>query len=164
MSNVPMTRPEEALAVHETTYFHSSTFVELEDGRILHAAGTIFTTSDDRGLTWSEPFECHDTEGNAVGGGGTSLVNLSNGGVGLAAMWRPPEGRVPTAKNTCLLFWRSEDGGDVGASGRSDLPGRPDPRLPGCAPPNDLRQDHSSGLHESGTGVRSQRCLASLNG
>lgn len=113
MSNVPMTRPEEALAVHETTYFHSSTFVELEDGRILHAAGTIFTTSDDRGLTWSEPFECHDTEGNAVGGGGTSLVNLSNGGVGLAAMWRPPEGRVPTAKNTCLLFWRSEDGGQT---------------------------------------------------
>ena len=29
MSNVPMTRPEEMLAVHETTFFHSSTFVEL---------------------------------------------------------------------------------------------------------------------------------------
>ena len=38
MSNVPMTRPEEALAIHETRYFHSSTFTELEDGRVLHAA------------------------------------------------------------------------------------------------------------------------------
>ena len=51
MSNVPMTRPEEALAIHETRYFHSSTFTELEDGRILHAAGTNFNTSDDGGIT-----------------------------------------------------------------------------------------------------------------
>ena len=36
MSNVPMTRPEKALAIHKTSYFHSSTFVKLEDGRILH--------------------------------------------------------------------------------------------------------------------------------
>ena len=35
MSNIPMTRPEEALAIHETRYFHSSTFTELEDGRVL---------------------------------------------------------------------------------------------------------------------------------
>jgi len=40
MSNIPMTRPEEVLAVHQTNYFHSSTFVELIDQRILHAAGT----------------------------------------------------------------------------------------------------------------------------
>ena len=31
MSNVPMTLPEMALAIHETPYFHSSTFAELED-------------------------------------------------------------------------------------------------------------------------------------
>ena len=49
MSNVPMTRAEEALAIHFTPYFHSSTFVELESGAILHAAGTTFTTSDDGG-------------------------------------------------------------------------------------------------------------------
>ena len=63
MSNVPMTRPEELLALHETPYFHSSTFTELDDGRILHAAGTTFTTSDDGGITWSEPFERRDTDG-----------------------------------------------------------------------------------------------------
>ena len=28
MSDVPRTRPQEVLAVHETPYFHSSTFVE----------------------------------------------------------------------------------------------------------------------------------------
>lgn len=103
MSNVPMTRPEEMLTVHETTFFHSSTFVELEDGRILHAAGTAFTTSEDGGLTWSEPFSCIDKDGNPVGGGGTSLVKCSGKGVGLAAMRRDPHAH--------LLFWRSEDGG-----------------------------------------------------
>ncbi len=103
MSDVPMTRPEEMLAIHETTFFHSSTFVELEDGRILHAAGTAFTTSDDGGLTWSEPFSCTDTDGNPVGGGGTCLVKLSGEGIGLAAMCRDPL--------THLVFWRSEDGG-----------------------------------------------------
>ncbi|MDE2993718.1 MAG: sialidase family protein, partial [Chloroflexota bacterium] len=82
MSNVPMTRPEELLALHETPYFHSSTFTELDDGRILHAAGTTFTTSDDGGITWSEPFECRDTDGDPVGGSGTSLVRLAGRGVG----------------------------------------------------------------------------------
>ncbi len=109
MSNVPMTRPEEALAVHETPYFHSSTFVELEDGRVLHAAGTTFTTSDDGGITWSEPFTRQDRGGNPVGGGGTSLVKLSGNGIGLAAIWRDPEVRG----RTHLLFWRSEDGGET---------------------------------------------------
>jgi len=108
MSNVPMTRPEEALAIHETNYFHSSTFVELDDGRILHAAGTTFTTSDDGGITWSEPFQRRDTNGDRVGGGGTSLVNLSGKGIGLAAMWRSPE---DLGRDSYLLFWRSQDAG-----------------------------------------------------
>ena len=108
MSNVPMTRPEEALAIHETNYFHSSTFAELDDGRILHAAGTTFTTSDDGGMAWSEPFQCRDKNGNPVGGGGTSLVKLSGKGIGLAAMWRDPE---QPGRNSHLLFWLSEDGG-----------------------------------------------------
>ncbi|MBK36823.1 MAG: hypothetical protein CME26_15010 [Gemmatimonadetes bacterium] len=114
MSNVPMTRPHEALAIHETDFFHSSTFVQLDDGRILHAAGTTFTTSEDGGLTWSEPFSRDDEDGNPVGGGGTSLVNLSNGGVGLAAMWRAPRGTV-SEKKIHLLFWRSENAGETWA-------------------------------------------------
>ena len=106
MSNVPMTRPNEALAIHETPYFHSSTFVELDDGRVLHAAGTAFTASEDFGITWSERFSCTDTDGNRVGGSGTSLVRLSGKGIGLAAMQRPDGclcGGSPTADPHGLL-------------------------------------------------------------
>ena len=69
MSNVPMTRSEEALAQLETTHGFAATFVERADGRILQLTGTLFTTSDDGGLTWSEPFQCHDTNGDLVGDG-----------------------------------------------------------------------------------------------
>ena len=114
MSNVPMTRPNEALAIHETPYFHSSTFVELDDGRVLHAAGTAFTTSDDGGITWSKRFSCTDTDGNRVGGGGTSLVRLSGKGIGLAAMRRPTDASPEeTRRGTHLVFWRSEDSGQT---------------------------------------------------
>ena len=98
MSNIPMTRPEEVLAVHQTNYFHSSTFVELIDQRILHAAGTTFSISDDRGLSWSKPFSCEDADGNSVGGSGTSLVKLSENGIGLAAIQKPSEGSSKTRR------------------------------------------------------------------
>ena len=123
MSNVPMTRAEEALAIHFTPYFHSSTFVELESGAILHAAGTTFTTSDDGGLTWSEPFEYRDTDGNPVGGGGTSLVRLSGSGIGLAGMGGRREApldetlaekakrQAEDRGRTHTMFWRSPDQG-----------------------------------------------------
>ena len=109
MSNVPMTRPEEALAIHETKYFHSSTFTELDDGRVLHAANTTFTTSDDGGITWSDEFKRTDVNGDPVGGGGTSLVRLSGKGIGLAAMSKTGDGRTGTG----VVFWRSEDGGET---------------------------------------------------
>jgi hypothetical protein len=35
MENVPMIRPEEALAVYETRYFHDSTFARLDGGKVL---------------------------------------------------------------------------------------------------------------------------------
>ena len=112
MSNVPMTRPEEVLAVHETRYFHSSTFAELDDGRILHAANRTFTTSDDGGLTWSGESQRRDTDGNEVGGGGTSLVKLSGNGIGLAAM---AQGRDDPGARSGVVFWRSEDAGETWA-------------------------------------------------
>ena len=111
MSNVPMTRPEELLALHETSYFHSSTFTELDDGRILHAAGTTFTTSDDGGITWSEPFERRDADGASVGGSGTSLVRLSGRGVGLLALKQNAEESRRGIHH--LVFWRSPDGGET---------------------------------------------------
>ena len=111
MSNVPMTRPEELLALHETSYFHSSTFTELDDGRILHAAGTTFTTSSDGGITWSEPFERRDADGASVGGSGTSLVRLSGRGVGLLALKQNAEESRRGIHH--LVFWRSPDGGET---------------------------------------------------
>ena len=104
-SHVPMTRPDELLAVHETRFFHSSTFTRLTDGRLLHAAHSHFTTSEDGGLTWSEPYECHDTDGNLVGAGSTSLVRLAGAGVGLAAARREPDAH--------MVFWRSADDGQT---------------------------------------------------
>ena len=115
MSDVPMTRPEEALAVHQTRYFHGSTFVELEDGRVLHAAGGRFTVSEDGGLSWSEEFTCRDANGDPVGTHGCSLGRLSGAGVGLAGMRKDAEATTPEegARSNHLVFWRSEDGGQT---------------------------------------------------
>jgi L-ascorbate metabolism protein UlaG (beta-lactamase superfamily) len=66
---VSMTRPEEVLATHYTSYGHGSTFVELEGGRILHAAHTTFTASGYGGITWSKPFKNTNVQGNPVGAG-----------------------------------------------------------------------------------------------
>ena len=122
--DVPMTRPEEMLAELKTNFFHSSTFAELEGGRILHAANKSFTTSDDGGLTWSQPFTRVDTQGNPVGGGDTSLVRLSGKGVGLAASKRSTGAAAPTI----LTTWSSGDPRMAGRPGSLQSGSHP----PGC--------------------------------
>ena len=121
-----MTRPEEALAIHETDTYRSSTFARLEDGRILQLAGTNFTTSDDGGITWSEPFERRDPNGDLVGGLWMSLVRLSGNGVGVSTggtgfgLDSPHD--LPGTQ--FQMFWRSEDGGETWeAPVRISLPG-----------------------------------------
>ena len=114
--DVPMTRPGELLAVHETTFFHSSTFVQLEGGRILHTDGKVFTTSDDGGITWSQPFTRKDVQGNpVVGRVEPSLVKLTGRGIGLAARVNDPNAGSPyeVTRSTHMVFWRSEDGGET---------------------------------------------------
>ena len=107
MSHIPMTRKEEMLAEHMTPYFHESTFVRLKDGRVLHASGGKFILSEDKGITWGEPFSMKDKQGNPVGGrAGTSLVNLSDNGIGLA-------GKIIEKGTDYMVFWRSEDGGET---------------------------------------------------
>ena len=69
MSNVPMTRHKEMLVEHKTNYFHDSTFVELDGGKILHTSGGKFTSSEDGGMTWSAESQCKDKEGNPIKGG-----------------------------------------------------------------------------------------------
>ncbi len=118
MNNVPMTRPEEMLAEHETYFSTSMTFVELRDGRILQAGGPKFTMSEDGGLTWSEPFERRDRDGNLIGVSGKALVNLSDNGIGFAADIRADDvlrsqQRLPWNRDRAhAVFWRSEDGGE----------------------------------------------------
>ncbi len=113
--DVPMTRAQEVLAVHLTDFYHSSTFVELEGGRILQAANLRFSTSDDGGLTWSPPYQMKDTNGDPVGGGGTSLVRLSGRGIGLACYRFDPQQKFGPAggarPGAHCVFWRSEDQG-----------------------------------------------------
>ena len=85
MSDVPMTRPQEALVVHQAEENAPSTFVELEDGRVLGAKydgrvlgakydreSSLFTVSDDGGISWSEPVELGDKSGGPVQAFGAS--------------------------------------------------------------------------------------------
>jgi len=51
-----MTRPELMLALHRTMYGHNSSFVQLDDGRLLQVClGGALCHSEDGGLTWTEP-------------------------------------------------------------------------------------------------------------
>jgi len=109
MSNVPMTRPEEMLAVHEQHYGHSVTFVGLESGRILESSGAEFLCSDDGGITWSEPYRAVDENGEQLQGACASLVNISGGAIGLATL-RHRAG-VANHHETEMVFRTSEDEG-----------------------------------------------------
>ena len=90
MSNVPMTLPELMLAEHTTCCGHASTFVELDDGRILHMACHWKNHSEDGGLTWSPLTSDRvvDINGNLVSG--YALVKLSGSDIGAAGTLRPP--------------------------------------------------------------------------
>lgn len=130
MSNVPMTRPQEALAILETDYYHSSSFVQLADGRILQVVlGGGFVISEDGGLTWSKlkaadhsdafgnehKFSCLDTDGQPVYGNECALVKLSGkNSIGLSARRvEAPSGVTygTDARIRYFVFWRSDDGG-----------------------------------------------------
>lgn len=112
-AHVTMTRPQEALATHLTNYGHTSTFVELEGGRILQCSGTTLSTSDDGGLTWSKQYLGADPKGAKVGGSCASLVRLNGSAIGLAALVQ--DSTTPEVEerfwNNRLVFWRSADGG-----------------------------------------------------
>ena len=54
MSNVPMTLPELAISIQYRPYGHTSTYAQLDDGRLLHVSHHVYEHSEDGGLTWSE--------------------------------------------------------------------------------------------------------------
>ena len=116
MSNVPMTLPKLMLAEHDTIWGHS-TFVELEDGRILQVATAWKNYSEDGGLTWSplSSERMKDVNGNPVTG--NSLVKLpGRNSVGLIGLRRDEPSQTTyaeTPKCSGIHFWRSDDGGQT---------------------------------------------------
>lgn len=110
ISDVPMTRPEEMIASHDGIG-RRGTFVELADGRILFSTnGGRFRTSPDGGLTWSESCEGVDADGRSLGHGEGSLVPLADNAIGYASRYRMTD---DSDRSTCVVFFRSEDGGDT---------------------------------------------------
>ncbi len=97
--NVPMTRPQEALAIHEQQYGHTVTWVELDDGRVLMSGNGEFRVSDDCGLSWGEAFRATDSAGKTVAP--EALVRLTGRTIGMAAV--DAQGQ--------LVFGRSDDHG-----------------------------------------------------
>src|SRR5690242_3049950 len=85
-SDVPMTRPEELLAVHDNMGGKAS-FVQLDAGHILMSEGSRFRTSSDGGLTWSAPWVGRDPDGNSIAQGESSLVHLSGQSIGFATRY-----------------------------------------------------------------------------
>ena len=50
MSNIPMTLPDLVIDTQGHPFSHTTSFVQLEDGRIFHASNRASNYSDDGGL------------------------------------------------------------------------------------------------------------------
>ena len=119
MSHVPMTLPELAIANYTRPFSHTCTYVELDDGRILHCSKRAIDYSSDGGLTWSETKLMVDVNGDPVGAQETSLVKLAGRNeVGLAARVNLSVSERPANVKHAIphrmgkfVFWRSKDGG-----------------------------------------------------
>jgi hypothetical protein len=100
-----MTRPDLMLAHHMQNYGHSSTFVDLDDGQIMHFVHNCYFLSGDGGLTWSDRIVCNDKSANPITG--CALVKLSKG-IGLVQTKSPPADNLTGGG---LFFWQSLDDG-----------------------------------------------------
>ena len=99
-----MTNEGMALAIHKQNFGHSASIVERADKTLLLVAGRQFCNSSDRGITWTKPYGCTDSNGDAVSG--ICAVRLAGNGIGVAGM-RKAKGYASFE----IIFWRSEDGG-----------------------------------------------------
>ena len=106
-SNVPMSHPEMALAVHEQKYGHSVSWVDRGNNRVLMSGGGEFKISEDGGITWQEPFQGKSKNGESVSP--SALVNLSGDAIGMVSSVRAPEGK--SSYHQRLVFRHSEDEG-----------------------------------------------------
>ena len=121
MSNVPMTLPDLVLSTQAHPYSHTSSYVNLDDGRICHASFNVINYSEDGGLTWSEPEQMLDADGNRIAAGSTSLVKLSGkNSIGMAHISHIFSGdKMPPLWEIGMLFHRSDDNGGRGVRRRS---------------------------------------------
>ncbi len=117
MSNVPMTLPGLAISEQKHVHSHTTTFVELDDGRIFLASHKVCQISEDRGVTWTDPQQMKDVDGNDVGDSETSLVKLAGkNSIGLTARVSGDPPPTTYAMPPCVYgfyFWRSDDNGQT---------------------------------------------------
>ena len=122
MSNVPMTLPELVISTQTHPFAATSSFVELDDGRIFHASKAVCNYSEDGGQSWSEVRWMKDVEGKPVQG--ASLVKLpGKNEIGLMGclsskeadqLFPAPKTSYATRKyRNFLCYWRSADGGET---------------------------------------------------
>ena len=122
MSNVPMSLPELVISTQTHPFSATSSYVQLDDGRIFHASMAVCNYSEDGGLSWSELRWMKDVEGRPVQG--VSLVKLSGKNeIGLMGCLRGkeadelfpvPKTSYATRKYRSLVsYWRSADGGET---------------------------------------------------
>ena len=105
-----MTNPQAVLALHEQSYGHSVTWVQLADGKVLLSGGREFRISEDEGSTWSEPFYGKDEKGSRVSP--EALVRLSGKAIGMVTRESAPGNSYGSE----LLFRRSDDTGKTWSS------------------------------------------------
>ena len=116
MSNVPMTLPELIISTQAFPYSHTSSYLELDDGRIFHSTCGICTISEDRGLTWSKQKWLKDASGEVVFSTSCVKINAKNG-IGLVGELRmdKSEGNFSLRKKMPRypVFYRSQDNGQT---------------------------------------------------
>ena len=100
-SDVPMTRAEECLAVHDGLGTMRS-FAVLPDGRLIAATAGKFYASRNNGLTWSESWEPKSAAGKKITWGSPSLIVLKDGALGLLCDISPPPPKDSIAKIAAL--------------------------------------------------------------
>ena len=120
MSNVPMSLPELVISEQTHPFAATSSFIELDDGRIFHASKAVCNYSEDGGLSWSKLQLMKNLDGKPVEG--YCLVKLSGKNeIGLMGCLRgqtreevfptPPASYARRPVRNACCFWRSADAG-----------------------------------------------------